>query len=80
MFNTFLMLHYIQGPYHLRLQFTQPVLYSIAPSTTVTDANRNIVDDGNDYPLKKSALWITKDGMSVALYASYDMVLPFLPH
>ncbi len=73
MFNTSLMLHYMQGPYQIRLQFTKPVLYSIARSTSVTNGNNDIVDDGNNYPLKKSPLWITQEGMSVALYALYDI-------
>ena len=77
-FNTFLMLHYVQGPYQLRLQFTKPVLYSNAPFTSVYDANGSVVEDGSNYPLKKSDLWITKEGMSVALFGSYDIMLPFL--
>ena len=77
-FNTSLMLHYIQGPFHLRLQFTKPVLYSIAPSTTVTDADGTVVDDGNSYPLTKAPLWITQEGLSVALYGSYEFGLPFM--
>ncbi len=80
MFNTSLMLHYIKAPYHLRLQFTQPMLYSIAPFTKVTDSKGNVVNDGNNYPLKKSALWITRNSFNVSVYASYDYVLPFLPH
>jgi hypothetical protein len=78
MFNTFLMLHYVQGPYQLRLQFTKPVLYSIAPSTSIRDSKGKVVEDGYNYPLKKSALWITKEGLSVALFGSYDITLPFL--
>jgi hypothetical protein len=79
-FNTFLMLHYMQGPYQLRLQFTQPMLYSIAPSTRVTDAKGNIVSDGNNYPLKKSPLWITKEGFNVALFATVEFTPSFLRH
>ncbi|MBN1757101.1 MAG: hypothetical protein JW863_02220 [Chitinispirillaceae bacterium] len=78
MFNTFLMLQYVQGPYQLRLQFTKPVLYSIAPYTSIFDANGSVVDDENNYPLKRSDLWITREGMSVALFGSYDITLPFL--
>ncbi|MBN1308425.1 MAG: hypothetical protein JXA18_10940 [Chitinispirillaceae bacterium] len=78
MFNTFIMLHYMQGPCHLRLQFIKPVLYSIAQTTAVTDANGDILDDEYNYPVKKSPLWITQKGVTLALYASYDIVFPFL--
>ena len=69
MFNTFLMLHYVQGPYQLQLRFTEPVLYSVALKTSVNHEAS---------PPKKSGLWITKEGMSVALFGSYDFTLPFL--
>lgn len=73
-FNSFLMLHYQIGPYQLRLQVSEPVLYSVAPRTVVTDAKGNATGD----KLSKAAQLITVDGMNIGLYGSYDVVLPFL--
>jgi hypothetical protein len=73
-FNSFLMLHYQFGPYQLRLQVNEPVLYSIAPKTQLKDGRGNTVGD----ELSKAAQLITADGMNIGLYGSYDVVLPFL--
>ncbi|MCX7725762.1 MAG: hypothetical protein N2053_02810 [Chitinispirillaceae bacterium] len=78
MFNTNIMLQYRRGPYMLQFYIIEPLLYSVLSTTSVTDANGRVLNDGNNYPLKKSPLWITQNGISFALYASYDIVLPFL--
>lgn len=78
LFNTFLMLHYQTGPYQLRLQVNKPVLYSIKRHTSVTDADGDSDKSEFNYPLEKSPQWITMEGIRIALYASYDVVLPFL--
>jgi hypothetical protein len=73
-FNSFLMLHYVQGPYQLRFEVTEPILYSLLPSTKVTDAQGN----GILYEHEKSPLWVSQLGMRAGIYASYDIVLPFV--
>ena len=73
-FNSFLLLHYINGPYQLRLEVTEPILYSLLPSTRVLNARGN----GILYEHEKSPLWVSQLGMRVGLYASYDILLPFL--
>jgi hypothetical protein len=73
-FNTFLMAHYVQGPLQLRFEVTEPILYSILPSTKITDAKgKNL-----SYEHVKSPLWISQLGMQAGVYASYDFVMPFL--
>jgi hypothetical protein len=73
-FNTFLMAHYVQGPYQVRFEVTEPILYSFLPSTKITDAKGN----GVIYEHEKSPLWISQLGMQAAVYASYDITMPFL--
>ena len=73
-FNSFLMLHYQFGPYQLRLQVSEPILYSIAPTTTITDTRGNSVGK----TLSKAAQLITVQGLNIGLYGSYDVILPFL--
>ncbi len=73
-FNTFLMLHYIQGPYHVRFEVTEPVLYSLLPSTKVTNSQGS----GILYEHEKAPLWVSQLGMRAGIYASYDIVLPFV--
>jgi hypothetical protein len=72
-FNSFLMLHYVQGPYQLRFEVTEPILYSLLPSTQVTNSQGSAIL----YEHEKSPLWVSQLGMRAAIYASYDIVLPF---
>jgi hypothetical protein len=72
-FNTGLMLHYVTGPYQLRLEVTEPILYSVLPGTKTTDASgKNVI-----YEHEKSPLWVSQLGMRVGIYASYDIIIPF---
>jgi hypothetical protein len=73
-FNSFLMLHYIQGPCQLRLEVTEPILYSLLPSTQVIGPQGSAVL----YEHEKAPLWVSQQGLQVGAYASYDIILPFL--
>jgi hypothetical protein len=72
-FNSFLMLHYIQGPCQLRLEVTEPILYSLLPSTQVINPQTG----STLYEHEKAPLWISQLGLRAAVYASYDITLPF---
>lgn len=75
MFNTALMLHYMNGPLQFRLHFTKPVLYSMLPRTEVTNGDG---DREDGYPLEKMPQLISQRGLDIGFYASYDVVLPFM--
>jgi hypothetical protein len=67
------MLHYMNGPYQVRLEATEPFLYTILRSKRITDAAGNeILKD------EKLPLWVSQHGMGLGIYASYDIMLPFL--
>jgi len=69
-FNSALMLQYMTGPYHLRFEITEPLLYSQMSSTRIKGPE--------PYEHEKRPLWISQQGMRVALYMSYALTLPFL--
>ncbi len=75
-FNSFLMLHYMQGPFQLRMELTEPILYSILPRTRVLDKNGKTIL----FEHEKSPLWVSQKGMQVAIYASYNILPSFLKH
>jgi hypothetical protein len=73
-FNTSLQLHLIKAPFQIRLEVTEPVLYQLQPRTrTINEDSKKVY-----YDHKKSPQWISQNGMGIALYGSYDLVLPFL--
>ena len=73
-FNTLLTLRYMTGPFHLQLEVTEPLLYSIRSRTRVTDGG----GDRLLYEHEKAPLWISQEGMRIGLYGSYAFTLPFL--
>jgi hypothetical protein len=73
-FNTALTLNYFARPYYIRLEVTEPMLYSLLPQTRVTDASGDVVLFNH----RKDPLWLSQQGLRVGLFFSYEMLLPFL--
>jgi hypothetical protein len=73
-FNSALMLQYMRSPFHIRLEVTEPFLYSLMPRTTITDKNTKEVT----WDHEKEPLWLSQQGFSVGLFFGYEMTLPFL--
>jgi hypothetical protein len=73
-FNSVLMLNYVRRPYYLRLEMTEPVLFSFMPRTTITDASgRNVL-----YTHTREPLWLSRQGLHIGLFFSCEFVPPFL--
>ncbi len=73
-FNSALMLQVMKRPFHIRLQVTEPFLYSLMPRTRITDKDGKNVS----YEHRKDPLWLSQQGFGVGLFFAYEMTLPFL--
>lgn len=73
-FATGLKLQYQRRPFLVWFEVGEPLLHSLLPRTSVTDAS----GDQLLYEHEKSPLWLSEEGLRLGLFLSYDMALPFL--
>lgn len=75
-FNTVLMLNYIQNRYNIRFEVQEPLLRSLLTQTRITAA-----DGKNSGPYdRKEPLWLSLRGLQAGLFISKDIQLPFLKY
>jgi hypothetical protein len=73
-FNSAIAFNYMRRPYYIRLEVTEPVLYSFLLQTRITDAGgKNVLSKH-----RKEPLWLSQQGLRVGVFFSYEMELPFL--
>lgn len=69
-FNTVLMLQMLKGPFNVRFELKEPFLYSLMPSTRITDADNNNVS----YEHQKQPLWLSQKGFGMGLFFAYELL------
>jgi len=66
--NTFVNLIYRRGKVMYRLDFGQPLIYSLTPKTTITDADGRMIES-----LGKDKMWLAQSGYKVGFFVSTEL-------